>query len=148
MMCCLFLGCLLPNGRLLKVGEQYANDQCTRLCTCKEDATIHCIALCPAFRPTLCPKDVYPPMVQMKVRVPAGPPQSKCTCEQITCVKKGMYSNYSSLSNVQMNNYKYIHSIQNYVSLITSCMFGTEVRFLQYTVSLSYFYDNNFSHYH
>lgn len=89
MVCLFFLGCPLPNGRLLKVGEQYTNDECTRLCTCDENGLIQCIPLCRSRTEiSLCP-----PQNQQKIRVPAGPAGSKCTCEHILCREPGMFSN-------------------------------------------------------
>ena len=81
------LGCPLLSGRLLKVGEQYTNDQCTRLCTCSEDGKPACEALCPTSRITIC----NPPMVPKKIRVPAGPVDGKCTCEHAVCGAPGIY---------------------------------------------------------
>jgi hypothetical protein len=81
--CCVFQGCPLANGRLLRVGEQFANDQCTRLCTCDEDGVIGCLPLCPSSQIN---EDCE---FKKKITAPAGPPGSKCTCEQISC--EGMY---------------------------------------------------------
>jgi hypothetical protein len=91
----IFIGCPLPNGRLLKVGEQYTNDQCTRLCTCNEEGLVACMELCPT-RPI---SECNAPLVQKKIRVHTGPPDSKCTCEQVICVKAGMYSKYALENN-------------------------------------------------
>ncbi|CAB4003112.1 Hypothetical predicted protein [Paramuricea clavata] len=76
-------GCPLPNGRLLKVGEQYTNYQCTRLCTCNEEGLVPCIELCPTRPISVC----NAPLVRKKILVPTDPPDSKCTCQQVICVK-------------------------------------------------------------
>ena len=69
----------------MKVGEQYANDQCTGLCTCNEEGSIACTPLCPSVRISMC----SPPYIRKKIRVPSGPSDSKCTCEQTICVPPG-----------------------------------------------------------
>ncbi|XP_028402030.1 uncharacterized protein LOC114524971 [Dendronephthya gigantea] len=117
-----YKGCPLPNGRLLKVGEQYTNDECTRLCTCNEKGVSACVALCPTAPISVC----SPPLVQKRSRVPTGPADGKCTCEQVICVEEQTTTDnstevtvpsgavnqalgrYASQSNVSLGGYAYL----------------------------------------
>ena len=107
----LFLGCSGPGPNPFLTGEQYVDDQCTRICTCNETGRFACLALCPTT-PHI-NTECAVPLVPRKTRVPVGPAKYRCHCQQIICEKPRMY--FAVIS-------EFVRSFRIFVSGQTYCL--------------------------
>ena len=82
------LGCIKKSGEPVKIGEEYSEDNCSRLCVCTSNG-IQCRPVCPDTIFNLLQKCDLPKSLKL-IRVPAGPERLDCFCWIVKCVPPGI----------------------------------------------------------
>ena len=81
------LGCIRKSGELIKIGEEYSEDNCSRLCVCTSNGIL-CRAMCPVKTFNLL--DCKLPYTLKFTVIPAGPEKLNCFCTRVDCVLPGI----------------------------------------------------------
>jgi hypothetical protein len=79
-----YLGCIRESGELVKIGEEYSEENCTRLCVCRTNG-IECGPMCPVKTFDLLQQCDLPQTLKFVV-IPAGPAEINCFCTTVACV--------------------------------------------------------------
>ena len=82
----MYLGCLKNSGEQLRIGEEYSEDYCNRICTCTSKG-LQCRTLCPDK--TLDLLECKFPLTLQFWEVPADPPSVGCSCTRFDCLPPG-----------------------------------------------------------
>jgi hypothetical protein len=81
------LGCIKKSGETIKIGEEYSEGNCSRLCVCTSDG-IQCRTMCPIKTFNLL--DCKLPYTLKFIVIPAGPERLACFCTRVDCVLPGI----------------------------------------------------------